>query len=259
MDMVERVYGTEVDREAEIKRLNEALETLSNLKSEQMENLRRENEELLNGQEACDWERNRYRTMQEELEAQHAEAEADREEEYKRKLQEEKDKTQKRIKTSKAEIEAESRERVQELEDQNAELSAMNEQLKQWLSDDKRGVTDTYDPASVMARASSGPKPCILAHRRNSSVASKDSISATSIASSSVISWTIKFRNVDIRPVLIILDAIRTMHYDQPLPFSPIEPVFNRGHRILDFQYLLTGAERSAIQQPVDLDIVTFD
>ncbi|CAO1596637.1 hypothetical protein XANCAGTX0491_000471 [Xanthoria calcicola] len=133
MDMVERVYGTEVDREAEIQRLNEAMEALSNLKSEQMENLRRENEELLNGQEACALERNKYRTMQEELEAQYAEAEADREEEYKRKLQEEKDKTQKRIKTSKAEIKAESRERVQELEDQNAELSAMNEQLKQRL------------------------------------------------------------------------------------------------------------------------------
>ncbi len=134
IDMVERVHGTEVDREAGIQRLSEAVPTLSHLKSEQMENLRRENEELLNGQEACDRERNRYRTMQEELEAQYAEAEADREEKYKRKLQEEKDKTQKRIKTSKAEIEAESRERVRELEDQNAELSAMNEQLKQRLS-----------------------------------------------------------------------------------------------------------------------------
>ncbi|KAI4263849.1 MAG: hypothetical protein L6R42_001021 [Xanthoria sp. 1 TBL-2021] len=134
MDMVERVYGTEVDKEAEIQRLTEAVETLSNHKREQMENLRRENEELLNGQEACARERNRYRTMQEELEAQNAEAEADREEEYKRKLQEEKDKTQKRIKTSKAEIEAESKARFRELGDQNAELSAMNEQLKQRLS-----------------------------------------------------------------------------------------------------------------------------
>lgn len=91
-----------MDREVEIQILNEAVEALSNLKSEQMENLRRENEELLNGQEACDRERNRCRTMQEELEAQYAEAETDRGEVYKRKLQEEKDKTQKRIKTSKA-------------------------------------------------------------------------------------------------------------------------------------------------------------
>ncbi|KAL8855278.1 MAG: hypothetical protein Q9178_008072 [Gyalolechia marmorata] len=106
VDMVERVYGTEVDREAEIQGLNEAVEALSNLKSEQMENLRRENEELINGQEACDRERNRYRTMQEELKAQYAEPETDREEEYKRKLQEGKDKTQKRVTASQPEIEA---------------------------------------------------------------------------------------------------------------------------------------------------------
>ena len=93
-----------MDREAEIQKLNEAVETLSYLKSEQIGNLRPENEKLLNGQEACDRERNRCRAMQEELEAQYAEAETDREEKYKRKLQEEKDKTQRRIKTSKAEI-----------------------------------------------------------------------------------------------------------------------------------------------------------
>ena len=138
MDMVERVYGTEVDREAEIRRLSEAVETLSHVKSEQMENLRRENEELLNGQEACDWERNRYQTMQAELEAQHAQAEADIVEDYKRKLQEEQEKKKKRIKTIKAEIEAESKQRVRELEDQKTDLSAMNEQLKQRLSETEK-------------------------------------------------------------------------------------------------------------------------
>lgn len=78
------------------------------------------------------------------------------------------------------------------------------------ILDDRRGVTDIYNPASVIAKArypssftiwpisvsSSGPTPCSLAHRRNSSVASEDSISATSIASSSVISWTVKLRDV---------------------------------------------------------------
>lgn len=142
IDMLERVYGTEVDREAQIQRLSEAVETMSYVKSEQMENLRHENEELLSGQEACDRERNRYKTMQVELEAKYAKAEADREEDYQQKLQEEKDKNQKRIKTIKAENEAESKERVRELEDQNADLSSMNEQLKQRLSETEKRLKE---------------------------------------------------------------------------------------------------------------------
>ncbi|KAI4117371.1 MAG: hypothetical protein LQ345_002383 [Seirophora villosa] len=135
IDMLEQVYGKEVDREAEIQRLNETVETLIHSKNEQMENLRLENEKLRDGQEACDRERERYRTMQGELEAQNAKAEAAREDEHKRKLQDEKDKAQKRIKASRAEIEAESRERVRELEDRNAGLLRTNEQLKQRLSE----------------------------------------------------------------------------------------------------------------------------
>ncbi|KAL9012462.1 MAG: hypothetical protein Q9173_002778 [Seirophora scorigena] len=135
IDILEQVYGTAADREAKIQRLKETVETLIHSKNDQMENLQLENEKLRDGQEACDRERDRYRTMQGELEAQHAKAEAAREDEHKQKLQDEKDKTQKRIKATKAEIEAESRERVRELEDQNAGLLRMNEQLKQRLSE----------------------------------------------------------------------------------------------------------------------------
>ncbi|KAL8963111.1 MAG: hypothetical protein Q9193_000585 [Seirophora villosa] len=135
IDMLEQVHGKEVDREAKIQRLNETVETLIHSKNEQMENLQLENEKLRNGQEACDRERERYRTMQGELEARNAKAEAAREDEHKRKLQDERDKTQKRIKASRAEIEAESKERVRDLEDRNAGLQRTNEQLKQRLSE----------------------------------------------------------------------------------------------------------------------------
>jgi len=134
INVVEGAYGTEMDRENEIQRLNETVETLTYVKSEEMDNLRRENEELKAGQEACERERETCQTMGAELEARHAKAEAGREEEYKRKLQDEKAKFQKSMRAKKAEIEAESKEKVEELEKQNKKLSTTNEELKQRLS-----------------------------------------------------------------------------------------------------------------------------
>ena len=134
INVVEGAYGTEIDRENEIQRLSQALEELTYVKSEKMENLQRENEQLKAGQEACDQERERCHTMQSDLEARYEEAEADRLEEYKRKLQDEKAKLQKHMNVRKAEIEAGSKERVRELEGQKEQLSAINEKLKQRLS-----------------------------------------------------------------------------------------------------------------------------
>ena len=134
INVVEGAYGTEIDRENKIQRLNETLETLTHVKSEEMDNLRRENEELRAGQEACERERKICQTMEAELEARHAEAEAGREEEYKRKLQDEKARFQKSMRAKKAEIEAESKQKVEQLEKQNKNLSATNEELEQRLS-----------------------------------------------------------------------------------------------------------------------------
>ena len=134
IDELEGAYRTEMDRDNEIRRLSQTLETLAYVKSEELENLRHENRELKAGQEDCDQERKRCQTMQAELEAHHAKTEADREEEYKRKLQDEKAKFKKQIKVLKAEIEAESEEKVRELENHNGELSATNERLNQRLS-----------------------------------------------------------------------------------------------------------------------------
>ncbi len=131
INMVEGAYGIEMEKENEVKRLNQTVETLTHIKSKEMENLRHENTELKAGQEACDWERKRCQEMKEELIAQHDEAEASRQEENKRKLQEEKAKLQKHVKVIKAEIEEEHKHRVRKVEDHNEQLSAMNKELEQ--------------------------------------------------------------------------------------------------------------------------------
>jgi len=141
VNAVEGAYREEMDREHEIRRLTESLETLTYVKSEEMENLRYENEKLRAEQEDCREERKRYHTMQAELEVQNAAAEIGREELYKRRLQEEKEKSQKQMKVKRAEIEAGNKKKVQELDKQNQELekqkeelAATNEDLKMLLS-----------------------------------------------------------------------------------------------------------------------------
>ena len=128
---VEGDYGTEMDRENEIQRLKGEVKILTHAKDERLENLRHEIRELKAGQEACNQERERCRTMQAELEEQHTQAEAKREKECQRKLQDEKAKLLKSTKAKKAEIEAGSRETIREMETQIANLSTKNENLKQ--------------------------------------------------------------------------------------------------------------------------------
>lgn len=134
INVVEGAYGTGIDRENEIQRLSQTLETLTYVKSEEMENLRHENKKLKAGQEACDLERKRCQKMQSELEARQAEAEADRQEEFERRLRDGNAKLQKQMNVMKAEIETRSKEKVRELEGQKEQLSAINEKLKQRLS-----------------------------------------------------------------------------------------------------------------------------
>ena len=133
ISIVEGTHGADIDRENEIHRLNEALQILTHIKSEETENLLRENDRLKAGQEACEREREKCQTMQAELEARHVEAEADREKEYEHKLQEEKSKAQKQMKARRAEMEAGNKQRVQSLESENEKLSMTNEDLKQRL------------------------------------------------------------------------------------------------------------------------------
>lgn len=131
IDVVEGAYGTEMEKENKIRTLNKTVETLTHIKSEEMEILRQENEELRSEQEACDQERKRCQEMKKELETQYTEAEARREEENKQTMQAEKAKLRKHVKTKKAEFEEEQEQKVRELEDQKEKLSAKNRELEQ--------------------------------------------------------------------------------------------------------------------------------
>ena len=141
MDAVESVHGLEIAQDKKIRSLNEALETMAHNKSEKLE-------ELKAGEEARLQEIQRCKTIQAELTEQHKKGEAIREEEYKRKLQDEKDKLQdekdklqeektklqKFVRARKAQIETESKDKVQGLEDQVKELSAIKIELEQQAS-----------------------------------------------------------------------------------------------------------------------------
>jgi hypothetical protein len=50
--VVEGAYGTEMEKENKIKKLNKTMKTLTHIKSEEMENLRHENKNLRAEQEA---------------------------------------------------------------------------------------------------------------------------------------------------------------------------------------------------------------
>ena len=134
IDVVEGDHGTDIDKENEIQRLNQAIETLTYSKSEEMENLKRELAGLKAGEEACRQETEKYKVMEAELQAEHAKAEEERKHEYDRKQQEDKIKAQKQMKVKRAEMEAEIKQKVRELENENQDLSVQNKQLKQDLS-----------------------------------------------------------------------------------------------------------------------------
>lgn len=131
---IEGNCGIEIDKEKEIEKLNNAVETLMYKKKKEVESLEQENRELKDGEEACRQERERCLNMQAELKASSAEAEARVKEEYETKLQEEKSKAQKQIKTKKAELEIENRQKMQDAENQSKELSARNDALMENLS-----------------------------------------------------------------------------------------------------------------------------
>lgn len=90
INVIEETYEMKMSRENKIQRLNEIVKTLTHVKSEKINNLRRENEELKADQEADERERETCQMMRMKLKTQHVKAETDREKEYKWKLQNEK-------------------------------------------------------------------------------------------------------------------------------------------------------------------------
>jgi len=131
---VEGTHGGDIDSAKEIRRLREVVETLTYTKSEETENLKRENDKLRSREEDCENERLACSKMQTNLESHCAKVEADLKEDHKKKLQEQRTKAQKQIEARKAEIETEYKQRLQGMDNQIEDLSAMNDDLKQQLS-----------------------------------------------------------------------------------------------------------------------------
>ena len=122
--VVDDFYGAEIEKENTLRKLKETVEILTYTKSDELEDLRRQNGQLLAEQEDCQREKKKYQDLQEELKDQNIVTEATRREESERKLKEETDKLQKQSKKKKAEFEGEIKQKVGVLEDEIKKLSA---------------------------------------------------------------------------------------------------------------------------------------
>ena len=129
--VVEEDYGDEIDNVTEIRRLKETVEVLTHSKSEEMERLRHQNEELLAEKRSYQEDKKQGLEMKEKLETHYALLDATRQEESKKKLQDEKIKLHKQVNTKKAEFEEEVKQKFREVEEKHVQLSATNAELKQ--------------------------------------------------------------------------------------------------------------------------------
>ena len=137
--VVDDFYGAEIEKENTIRRLEDSVKTLYHSKSDELEELRRQNEQLLAEQEDCRRETKKYQDLQEKLEAQNTVTEATRKEETERKLQDEKDKVHQQYKKKRTDFEHGINEKVGVLEDKIEKLSATKVALeKRCVSADEK-------------------------------------------------------------------------------------------------------------------------
>lgn len=134
VDAVEEQYGTEIDKEVMIKRLKDAIDEITHSKSQELQNLKEENEKLKAGEDDCQKQVVRCRTMQAEIQVQNDEAEKERESRYERKLQVERIRVEKQITAEKSKLEAAIKEKVQKLEKANKEMLDHKDKLKKDLA-----------------------------------------------------------------------------------------------------------------------------
>ena len=131
MQMVEDEYGAEIAQENTIRKLNETVESLAHVKSEETEKLRRDNKRLMDEQEDCQQEKKKCLEIQKKLEDQYDLAEASRKKENEQILQDEKAKADKELKTKKAKLEDDHKKKSRELDERLSKLLAENVSLKQ--------------------------------------------------------------------------------------------------------------------------------
>lgn len=129
MQVVEDVYGPEIEKETTIRKLTETVELLTHFKSEELEKLRHENQELLAGRETCQQEKKKCQEITEKLEAENAIAEAGRQKESDRKVQEEITQLEKAFKTRKTDYEDGTNKKIRKVEDNLAKVSSIHTEL----------------------------------------------------------------------------------------------------------------------------------
>lgn len=130
MHEVEDAYRPEIEKENTVRRLTETVELLTHFKSEEMEKLRHENQELLAGREQCEKETKKCQEIRQKIEAENTLAEAGRQKESQRKVKEEKTQLEKAMKTKQAEYEDEFNKKIRKVENDLAKVSSMNTELK---------------------------------------------------------------------------------------------------------------------------------
>lgn len=134
VDAVEKQHGTEIDKEVIIKRLKDAIEEITHSKSQELEKLKLENARLEAGEDDCQKQVVRCRTLQVETQVQNDKAEKERESRYERKLQDERTRVEKQMKAEKSKMEAAIKEKVQKLEQESKEMLDHNDKLKKDLA-----------------------------------------------------------------------------------------------------------------------------
>lgn len=130
MQVVEDVHGPEIEKENMIRKLTETVELLTHFKSEESEKLRRENQELLAGREACQQETKKCQEIRGKLEAENTIAEAARQKESDKKVQEETAQLEKALKSRQTKHEDEFSKKIRKVESDLAKVSSMNTELK---------------------------------------------------------------------------------------------------------------------------------
>ena len=135
MQIVEETFGAEIERENKIRTLNETIDILTHRKTEETENLRHQNQELLAKQDACQQEQKKCQGIREKLEAKNVKAEAIRQKDSDQKLKEEKDKLHKQFKAMETQCEEKNNKKVRESDEKHVKLSATNAMLERRCSE----------------------------------------------------------------------------------------------------------------------------
>ncbi|KAI9891140.1 MAG: hypothetical protein M1814_002983 [Vezdaea aestivalis] len=133
VDEIERGYTKQLGLERQNERLRNQIEAFRDIKNQEMERLRQENEQLKAGKDDCDAERRELEALQQ----QYREAEVKRSQTIAHNQKDEELRSEKKVKLIKAELESKSKKEIQRLQDEKKNLSALAEKLREEMEIEK--------------------------------------------------------------------------------------------------------------------------